>query len=1720
MNFGQFLHDRLERGGFTTEDTLATFLPLVRQVVEAHQQGLVAPLEGIEHLQVEGLHVWFEQGRLTKPRTSAARVRELSQPRSRALEVVQESRFAADVDDGAETRADLRVGTRGADLTQAVYLPGYVSWEHEIGHHDPLTDVFSLGMILASLGCGLDFRDADDVAAFVRARSNLFALNPHLHPVLGRAIVRMTELNRHKRPQDLAAVLHTLENYRDQNLDLDVELARRGAFQQKDRKCREEMILSTLQQRLFEISRRNRLLHFRPTLQTMNLTLASVPLAFAIESLRPDQILTWTRALQEQMVSGAALSLNTHLRFEEALYVPGTLDRIASEARREQAEFGFAQLRLAICFLRWSNLKATPVERFESPLVLLPVRLTKKKGVRDAWLLEAMGSEAEVNPVLRHYLKQLYDLELPEQLDLAATTLDEFFAFLAARIQASEPAIEIAKIDRPRIQLVHSLARRRLDQYRRRVRLSGRGVRTLADIDYSYEPENFHPLGLALFRERIRPPDTNVRTILEEQPRPRSFISPPADSPVVEKERSLYALTEDDGANPYHWEFDLCNITLGSFRYRKLSLVRDYAALLEDKPENPACEAIFSRDPRPVEPADKPVALAERCDVVPCDPTQATAIARARAGTSYIIQGPPGTGKSQTITNLIADFVGRGKRVLFVCEKRAAIDVVYQRLCSTGLSPLCCLIHDSQLDKRDFVLNLKETYEAFLDDKRAIAGDRVREKNRLIADIERDVGPLHWFDERMRCVPPQAGTTVRRLLHQAVKLRRGTEPLAAEIAERVPAYAVWREKSDAIGHFSEALSRIQPDGVFGNHPLRRVSPRLLVEERPVARVSRAVESVRALLADIEALLAAGGPAAGADTPAIMAAVQVYVERVAPLAERDLLSLVERGSAASKRLDVVGKKYRTAVQKLEAARCAAAGWKQPLPPADATTALEQAREFERSWLPALRPGWWRLRQILQAAYDFKAHTVRPSWSRILTWLSDEHAARATVDELESEARQEFGSEERFGDFLDFIACLRKDAEAWPEVVRNLHRHCFASPDGGRLIASLGQLKPLLEKLHGETSGVLEDFEGLTIGELRHELGRIAAAPQGLPDFLHCLASLEKLPAEFKSAVRTLPFDLSQLEWASAERTLQEIYRADRELDGFDGQSRSKHVNRLAEVIGQWRAVNASVVCDSVRRQFLDNVRIASLPAAQLPSDQKEFKKQYQRGRRELEHEFGKTMRYRSIRDLASGDPGLVVRDLKPVWLMSPLSVSDTLPLDTRLFDVVIFDEASQITLEEAIPSVFRGLQTIVVGDRMQLPPTNFFSARQSSEDEPLQIEEEAGQVIEYDLSSDSLLEHASRKLSSTMLGWHYRSRSESLISFSNAAFYQGKLLTIPEESLGSSSRAEIVVSRPADGDATIDRLLDRAVSFHFLPNGVYQRRKNADEAGYIAHLVRALLVRRTKMSIGIVAFSEAQQTEIEEALERLSRDDREFRELYEAEREREENDQFLGLLVKNLENIQGDERDVMIMSICYGYDANRRMLMNFGPINQCGGEKRLNVAFSRARHHMAVVSSIRPHDITNEYNDGANCLRNYLRYAEATSAGDLAAARRVLDGYSTASQDAPELPDGDAVAEQVAAELTARGFHIERQVGQSMLRCDLAVCRSGDEAYRLGILLDTDAFYRHPDVLEKNLLRPRLLEEFGWKIAHVLTKDWHRDPQSVIDSLLERLESRESRNAAP
>ncbi len=1712
--FRDFLRDRIETGGFSTEDTLISFLPLLREVIEAHGRDVVAPLEGLGDLQVEGARIWFSEDRCRPPRQRASELRRVELANRAAVEIVSESRRTSDVGDGEEQIVNLQIGGREEPIVRPVFLPGYVSWEHQIGHHDPLTDVFSLGLILASLACNLDLTEPDQLEAYVSNRQNLFALNPGLHPVFARAIVRMTELDRHRRVQDLPALLKNLENYRDQEVDFEFDLARVEGFGRKDVRSKQQVVLNRLQERLFELSRRNRLLHFRPTMQTVNLTHASVPLSFDIRNIRGEQVLIWNEELHKAAVSGRQISLNKYLNFAEALYLPSVLDRILADTRRDMAEFGFAQLRLVVCFLHWANLKEKPIERFESPLVLLPVRLKKKKGIRDTYTLQIVSEEAEVNPVIRHQFKQLYAIDLPETLDLSSTDLGTFFEYLEAQIAASESAVTLEKIDRPRIELIHEKARRKLDQYRRRARIAGRGVRSFLDLDYSYDPANYNPLGIKLFSALIRPPSTRLREIIEESPRPRVFACGEPEPPAVEKQRTLYALREGGDENPYTWSFDLCSVTLANFKYRKMSLVRDYETLLANGQDNDAFDATFSLVPRPVQqelPQVPP--LADRHDVVLCDPTQATAIAEARSAKSYIIQGPPGTGKSQTITNLIADYVARGKRVLFVCEKRAAIDVVFARLRQCGLGELCCLIHDSQTDKKEFVMNLKQTYESFLAEGAAKASQKGLSRDTLLERIEEEIGPLEHFDRAMQATPKPAGVPLRRLLGRCVELWDQLPALSAIQRERLPNYAAWCENYDRLERFHGTVREIQPDGILAHHPLRLLSPSLAALDHPLELVGGTIEAALKHLANAEETMGRCGiPRTEWQTLARARALIDYAADVAPLAEIGRMPLLDPKTESAGRFDADVKSLQRQGAAVEATREKTAAWRAKLPEDDAATALEQARTFEQSSFAWLRPSWWRLRRILKRAYDFSTHVVRPSWSQVLSALAEEYAQLGEYRACCGSIARDFGIPGDVEQMIERVARLRSELPQLPGWLVRIHAALLKSDKAGKIASRIVAAGDAVGATINALDKILENYEDVALGELGDDLTSIQQSLDDLPDFLHGLSDLADAPRSLVEALRTLPLSPSQLEAAVADESLRHVYRDDRPLRRFTGPVRRRHVHRLADLCQSWRESNAAAIRRGVCDRFAEHVRISSLPAAKSTAEQKEFKKAYNRGRRELEHEFGKTMRYKSIRDLVAGESGEVVKDLKPVWLMSPLSVSDTLPLDTDHVDVVIFDEASQITLEESIPSIFRAAQAIVVGDEMQLPPTDFFSAKRSEEEEEILVEE-GGELVAYDLESNSFLNHAAKNLPSTMLGWHYRSRSESLISFSNWVFYDGKLLTVPEEELPAPDRRPLTARQASDADQRAAEVLVRPISFHFLEHGVYENRRNRAEADYIARLVRQLAATRPRISLGVVAFSEAQQDEINNALSRLGQEDPAFGDALDAEFEREEDGQFVGLLVKNLENIQGDERDVVILSVCYGHDARGKMRMNFGPINKSGGEKRLNVAFSRAKHNMVLVSSIRYTAITNDYNDGANCLKNYLRYADAVSSGNAQAVQRVLHGASRWHDPAqtPDTPAADSLADQIAAAIAEHGYLVDRGVGQSHFRCDLAVRRAEDAAYRLGILVDGDAYYDQEDLLERDLMRPQLLGAFGWNVAHVLAKDWYDDRDGVLERLLRAAE---------
>jgi predicted DNA-binding WGR domain protein len=282
------------------------------------------------------------------------------------------------------------------------------------------------------------------------------------------------------------------------------------------------------------------------------------------------------------------------------------------------------------------------------------------------------------------------------------------------------------------------------------------------------------------------------------------------------------------------------------------------------------------------------------------------------------------------------------------------------------------------------------------------------------------------------------------------------------------------------------------------------------------------------------------------------------------------------------------------------------------------------------------------------------------------------------------------------------------------------------------------------------------------------------------------------------------------------------------------------------------------------------------------------------------------------------------------------------------------------------------------------------------------------------------------------------------------------------------------------------------------------------------MVKQLLSQNIKESIGIVAFSQEQQGVIEDAIINLATADKKFDELLELAYNRKDEGQYTGLFIKNLENVQGDERDIIIMSVCYGHDSNKKMLMNFGPINKKGGEKRLNVIFSRAKKHMAIVSSIRHHHITNDYNEGANYFKRFLQYTEMVSIGNMSHARTILDSLITSNKRTNSLSELQSITtQQIKNALEARDYIVDEKIGQSSFKCSLGVKQTiEDNHYIMGILIDNEDHYKNDDLVEQYFQRPSILRSFGWNVMNVYTKDWLLDQDRVINMIMRNIENKD------
>jgi len=1699
LSFRDFQTAGEENGGFETDDALSALLPLMQEVLQAHDRGMVAPLESLDDLKVTRGQVWYHAGAEIEPHNSRSIHAVEGDDRGQFFDVIDRRSVDADLNEGTLENANKRIWSGETAPPQPCYVTQYRSWEHLCGQHDALTDIFSLGMLLAALATGLDLATEEGLETFADGRSTIHTLCPRLHPVVASAILRMTELRRSDRVQDLRILITYLRNYRDQKETDDLSLINELGFVSAPLNDKRQMIHSKLRDRLFEVNKRNRLIHFRPTMQTVNLTVSSVPTMLDYRNIRPEQLFTWQDWLAESLATEKEIPLNRYLRFEDAAYLPHSLDTIRRDANRDRKEYGFAQLRLVIAFFRWHNLKEDKATRIHSPLLLHPVELIKKKGVRDSWHLQAVGSVAEVNPVLRHCLKQLYNLDLPEAIDLAETSVDSLYEALKKQINASEPAVEVKKLERPRIDLIYETARKRLDKFLHRRKLSGRSVQSYDSLSYSYKRDNFQPLGLQIFLHRVQHVELPLEHLVRDRPAPR--MPQVAAAPTMEKKRESYSLREGSEENPYVWDFDLCSLTLGNFNYRKMSLVRDYNTLLEQERPNSAFDEVFSLLDDEIEtPELAELPMDEQHLIVAADPTQVSAIAAARSGQNLIIQGPPGTGKSQTITNLITNYVAEGKRVLFVCEKRAALDVVYHRLASQGLDKVTCLIHDSQADKKSFIHDLRDTYEAFTNDATDVK-DLESQASDACKTAQRELEVIERFAEAMSSRRKDGRYSVEELLERLLALGGKTEGAGDDVS--LPGYEEWVIHGQIVRRLGQALEDIDLGNVYAATSFKYLNRSCYEWENPVAslkgKITRALGDV-ATLHQATSNFAFSTATCSLDE---LLHLSFVAESARFLARRNLLGLLDPNNQSAQDFVSFVSKRDKQFKQLEKARQHTQNWMIKIAPSEVDAALAQATAVENSALKFFQPRFWKLRKIMRGHYNFSAHTIHPSWSEALSKLRTEYQEADKLSELDdamseslgvTELEQVRGKVEEFVARRNAITVDREDDEAFYQSLLEGDDHTRAT------LETLASMQEPLRQL----SALLGEFimlpGGWTLPELTEVLTELEKSVSLLPEILPELLDLSDASALLHETLRTREFTPDDFERHCAAKSLESAYREDRSLKRFEGWILRRHGKRILDARKHWMSLNGDRTVERARRKFRTAYETASKPAAQLSETEKEHKKIFNKGRRELEHEFSKTMRYRSIRDLSSGDSGKVLNGLKPIWLMSPLSISDTIALGEVDFDVVIFDEASQIRLEEAVPAIYRAEQVIVVGDEMQLPPTDFFASK--SDDDDTLIFEDDDEQEEYDLGADSFLSHAQRSLSSTMLGWHYRSHFESLISFSNRKFYHGNLLTIPDLIGDTGENTPLSAQTGEDAPDHSEEILSRSISFPFQNSAVYENRKNSQEAYYIAHQVRAILARNTGLSIGIVAFSEAQQNEIDSALTQLADQDETFRAQLADEVEREEDGQFCGLFVKNLENVQGDERDIMILSICYGPDAKGKMRMNFGPINRTGGEKRLNVIFSRAKRHMVIVSSIRSNAITNDYNDGARCLKQFLEYAEAVCTGNDQAARRVL-GISGGEAEATS---SSALSQTLRSALIQRGYRVDSQVGQSNFRCDLALRQPGEDHYQLGILLVDSQPSVNVPVIEQYVLRPALLEAFGWRVLEVLAKDWHDAPDEVLEKI--------------
>ncbi|WP_143065812.1 DUF4011 domain-containing protein [Lachnobacterium bovis] len=1076
--------------------------------------------------------------------------------------------------------------------------------------------------------------------------------------------------------------------------------------------------------------------------------------------------------------------------------------------------------------------------------------------------------------------------------------------------------------------------------------------------------------------------------------------------------------------------------------------------------------------------------LLELHNVVDADSSQIEAIEMAKSGLSFVLQGPPGTGKSQTITNIIAECIYDDKKVLFVSEKQAALNVVYNKLKRAGLEDFCLELHSYKANKKDVVEELCRTLKANEAHVYNQADKVILSKENSQKELDEYVHNLHikqdvinkslyeCFDTYLSYKNvPTINFHIDDINEKDTNFLLKTSNLLRKYVDY--AQSIGYNYKDCVwyGYSSDDTSYQMREQI------RNSITKILEHFLEINKLQNHLKDRYAIVAN---------------SYENFAMWRNFFKLVSK--SRILTPAFFKHTSCKYLLENVDQMQKLAIDisKLK----------------DSITREYYKDIFEIDYELVYK-------KLTREFNTFLSRTVSSDYKKIVKLLKFNSRSGKKPSYIECLSIVE--------DIVKYYAKLNKFEELEEKVKPSLgNEYVGIDSDWDEITRDINELKQIFM-----SGAYLNKLENMTIEEYEKNKVEFSIMAREISNVLEKNRKyVELLKNNFDNEI----FDITRQDFTIVRVKLNACLEEFEQIDNWCGFNKilcqMKKYNLLeyidyaiATKIKRYNLVD--VYEKNFYRQWIDYIQ-STMPVIstfkqstrekyveqfwasdvmQFDVNKSKIKSKLSKKRPSIEllssdsiasiilNEEDKKTKQKSIRQLLEETRELV-QEIKPCFLMSPLSVSTFLTAKDIEFDVVIFDEASQIFPQDALGAIYRGKQLIVVGDSKQMPPSNFFNntvgnlsekasnntaisnSMKSSENTIIESNNQSEDSSAFEMSDyESILEMCIHFLPQIRLRWHYRSKFEQLIAFSNRNFYEKELITFPSA----------VIKRD-----------DIGVDYCKVP-GMYNHkaRTNEVEARKVIDIIFENLNKYPQRSIGVVAFNKAQQELIENML-------------YDRRKANPNMEKFFSedlaepIFIKNLETVQGDERDTIIFSIAYSKDENGKLKNNFGPLNKAGGERRLNVAITRAKCNIKIVTSIEADDIDleNTNSNGTKLLKEYLKYAK--------------DSKNAALSDETNREVDSELVIEICDFLRENGFMVDTKIGFSNYQIDIGVKDPNTLDYVLAIECDGRTYSSFKNTRDRERLRQQVLESMGWKYYRIWSAEWYKNKETEKTRLLDNV----------